>query len=99
LLSRVYAELGIVAASHKHAKRCLELTEDHMELMQDFDIAYAHEALARANALTGNVQEAMMYMRKTEVSGQAILMMKIEKSFWQILMVAIGMDYANQNPI
>lgn len=72
LLSHVYAELGIVAASHKHAKRCLELTEDHMELMQDFDIAYAHEALARANALSGNVQEAMMYIRKAEVSGQAI---------------------------
>jgi hypothetical protein len=72
LLSHVYAEVGIAAAALKHAKRCLELTEDYMELMQDFDIAYSYEALARAHALNSNVQEAMMYIRKAEVSGQAI---------------------------
>lgn len=72
LLSHVYAELGIATAALKHAKRCLALTEDYMELMQDFDIAYSHEALARANALSRNPQEAMMYIRKAEISGQAI---------------------------
>lgn len=72
LLSHVYAEMGNATATLKHAKRCLELTEDHMELMQDFDIAYSNEALARANALSGNLQEAMMYLRKAEISGQAI---------------------------
>mgnify|MGYP001026502518 FL=1 len=72
LLSHVYAELGIESAALKHAKRCLELTEDHVELMQDFDIAYSHEALARANALSGNLLEAMMYLRKAEASGQSI---------------------------
>jgi len=72
LLSHVYAELGIASAALKHAKRCLELTEDHVELMQDFDIAYSHEALARANALSDNLQEAIMYHHNAEASGQAI---------------------------
>lgn len=72
LLSHVYAELVIDAATIKHAKRCQELTEEYIELMQDFDFAYANEALARAYALNGSVDEAMMYIRKAEVSGQAI---------------------------
>jgi len=56
----------------KHAKRCLELTDDHLELMQDFDISYSLEAQARAHALNGNLQEAIMYIHKAEVGGQAI---------------------------
>ncbi len=40
--------------------------------MQDFDITYSHEALARANALSENLQEAIMYIHKAEVGGQAI---------------------------
>ena len=72
LLSHVYAEVGIASATLKHAKRCQDLTEEYIELMQDFDFAYAHEALARAYALNGPVDETMMYIRKAEVSGQAI---------------------------
>ncbi len=72
LLSHVYAEAGIAAAALKHAKRCQDLTEEYIELMQDFDFAYVHEALARAYALNGSADEAMMYIRKAEVSGQAI---------------------------
>lgn len=72
LLSHVYAELGVKDAALKHAKQCQVLTEDHIELMQDFDFAYAHEALARAHALSGNIQEAQLYIRKAAVSGQAI---------------------------
>ena len=72
LLSHVYAELGISSAAIKHAKRCQELTEQFHELMQDFDHAYQNEAMARAYALGGNVQEAQMYIRKAEISGQAI---------------------------
>ncbi|MBE0684673.1 MAG: hypothetical protein IH585_01600 [Anaerolineaceae bacterium] len=72
LLSHVYAEIGFSTAALKHAKRCQDLTEEYIELMQDFDIAYAHESLARANALSGKVDESMMYIRKAEMSGQAI---------------------------
>jgi hypothetical protein len=72
LLSHVYAELGIAAAALKHAKRCQDLTEEYIELMQDFDFAYALEAMARAYAINGSEDEAMMYIRKSEASGQAI---------------------------
>jgi len=72
LLSHVYAEVGIAAVTLKHAKRCQDLTEEYIDLMKDFDISYSLEAQARAHALNGNLQEAMMYIRKAEVSGQAI---------------------------
>ena len=50
LLTHVYSELGHGEAALRHAKRCGELTEKHADLMEDFDIAYAHEGLARGHA-------------------------------------------------
>jgi hypothetical protein len=72
LLSHVYAEVGIASAALKHAQRCQELTEEFKVFMQDFDKAYAYEALARAYALSDNVDKAMYYIRHAEVEGQAI---------------------------
>jgi hypothetical protein len=72
LIARVYAELGLADAALRHAYRCQELTEEHTDLMQDFDQAYAYEAVARANALAGNQAEALKHLRLAEAAGQAI---------------------------
>lgn len=72
LIARVYAELGQADAALRHAYRCQELTEEHADLMQDFDLAYAHEAVARANALAGNQAEARRYLKLAEAVGQTI---------------------------
>jgi hypothetical protein len=40
--------------------------------MKDFDLAYAYEAVARANALAGNRDEAARYLQLARESGQAI---------------------------
>jgi hypothetical protein len=72
LIARVYAELGKADAALRHAYRCQELTEEHADLMQDFDLAYAHEAVARANALAGNQAEARRYLKLAEAAGQTI---------------------------
>lgn len=72
LIARVYSELGLAEAALRHADRCQELTEMHADLMEDFDLAYAHEALARANALAGNRAEALAQLHKAEAAGQAI---------------------------
>src|SRR5579872_350316 len=45
-VARVYTLLGRTEPALYHARRCLEICEQHG--IGDFDIAFAHEALARA---------------------------------------------------
>jgi phage terminase Nu1 subunit (DNA packaging protein) len=45
-----------------HAHRCLALVEAHGEDMEDWDLAAAHEALARAHAAAGEPEEARRYL-------------------------------------
>jgi hypothetical protein len=72
MLARVYAELGVGEAALWHAGRCQELTEQYADLMEDFDRAYALEAMARANAVAGNQVEAHRYLDLAEKARQAI---------------------------
>ena len=71
-LSRVYNVLGQTSSSLYYAVRCQELTIQHKELMQDFDIAFAYEALARAHALAGDQAEAHKYFTLAESAGKTI---------------------------
>jgi hypothetical protein len=50
-VSRVYSVLRRPEPALFHARRCLELCEQHG--IGDFDIAYAYEALARASLVSG----------------------------------------------
>ena len=72
MIARVYSELGLAEAALRHAKRCQELTQEHAGLMKDFDRAYAHEAMARANAVADNQAEALKHLKLAEAAGQAI---------------------------
>lgn len=72
LISRVAAVLGQGAEALRHATRCQELTEQHSEHMQDFDIAFAFECVARAHAVLGNAAQAKEYTIKAEQAGRAI---------------------------
>jgi hypothetical protein len=72
LIARVYSELGFADAALRHAHRCRQLTLAHTDLMEDFDRAYAHEAVARANALAGDLAEARRALQLAEAAGQAI---------------------------
>ena len=58
LCSRMYAILGRSEPSLHHARRCLELVESAPEEMEDWDIAGAHEAMARAHLAAGETEEA-----------------------------------------
>jgi hypothetical protein len=51
-VSRVYAVLGRAEPALYHARRCLSICEEHG--IGDFDIAFAHEAIARAAAVAGD---------------------------------------------
>ena len=57
-LSRVYVVLGRSEPALHHARRCLAWCEANPEALEDWDLAYAHEALARAHALAGESEEA-----------------------------------------
>jgi hypothetical protein len=72
LLSHVYAVLEEPAQAMRHAERCLALTEQHRAEMHDFDIAYAYEALARANALQGSMDVARVYHQRAAEAGEKI---------------------------
>jgi len=54
------------------AARCLALTDQLADLMQDFDRAYAYEAVARANVLAGNREQALAYLQRAREHGEAI---------------------------
>src|SRR6266498_4431631 len=58
LIGHIHIVLGHSQEALRHAERCFELTEANRDLMQDFDIAYAYEGLARAYALSGNQKKA-----------------------------------------
>lgn len=72
LISRVHAVLGHGNEALRHAQRCFELTEANRELMQDFDIAYAFEGMARAQALLGDHKMAEEFLVLAQQAGNAI---------------------------
>jgi len=72
LVSRAHAVLGDGPHALKHAQLCFELTEDNKGEMQDFDIAFAYEAIARAYAMSGDREEALKYVGLAQRSGEAI---------------------------
>ena len=72
LVSHVQTFLGNGDEVIQYANRCLELTKDYSDLMEDFDFAFAYEAAARANALAGNIEEAKKFIGLARSAGEAI---------------------------
>ena len=69
-VSRVYCVLGRPEPALHHAGRCLELCRRHG--IGDFDLAYAHEALARAHSIAGDREQAAEHRRLAEQAAAAI---------------------------
>ena len=57
-LSRAYTVLDRPEPALHHARRCLAYCEENREAIEDWDLPYAHEALARAHALAGETDVA-----------------------------------------
>jgi hypothetical protein len=58
LVSRTAVLVGFPELAIRHASRYLELIEAHPDLAEDWDYAYAHEAMARALAMAGEMELA-----------------------------------------
>jgi hypothetical protein len=72
MCSRVYAVLGRAEPALHHAERCLAITVAHPDGMDDFDLPFAYEALARANGVAGNAEEAQRYERQAREVAERI---------------------------
>jgi uncharacterized protein YndB with AHSA1/START domain len=70
LLSHVYAVIGDARAALRHAQRCRDITE--AEGYEDFDRAYACEAMARAYAVSGDSEAAREWRERAVAAGALI---------------------------
>ena len=73
LVANVYAAAGYGESALRHALRCHELIQDSPFAFEDWDFAFAYDALARAYTLTGDVGEADEFLRQAQSAGEAIV--------------------------
>ncbi len=72
MIARVFLALGNVQESLTHARRCLELTDQFKDQMEDFDLAFAYELFARTNAANGQIDTAREYREMAQKAGDQI---------------------------
>ena len=71
-VSRVYAVLGWGEPALHHAHRCLEICREHPENMEEWDLPFAYESLARAHEVAGNRDEARRFTDEARTAGEQI---------------------------
>lgn len=72
LIARAAVQAGFPRLALRHAERCLEWCEQHPGVMEDWDAAFAHEAIARAHAALGDADAARRHREISARLGEAI---------------------------
>ena len=72
VVASVYAAAGLGEAALRHARRCLELIKANSDQMEDWDYAFAYDALARAYAAAGEMDAARKTKGQAQGAGDAI---------------------------
>jgi hypothetical protein len=70
--SRVYTVLGRSEPALHHARRCLELCESAPDEIEEFDLPFAYEAMARAYAVAGEERESRDWLSRARAAGEKI---------------------------
>ena len=70
--SRVYTALGRPEPALRHAHRCLEICEANPDALEDWDLPFAYEALARASAAAGDAAATAEYLALARAAGEPI---------------------------
>ena len=91
MIARVYLALGNPQEALVHASRCLELTDEFKDQMEDFDFAFAYEIFARANAANGQLNTAGEYRELAQQAGEQIKNDQDRDIFFSDFMQAIGL--------
>ncbi|HEY4413622.1 MAG TPA: hypothetical protein VGN06_11540 [Gaiellaceae bacterium] len=71
--SRVYSVLGRAEPALHHARRCVELCESEPDEIEEFDLPFAFEAMARAHAVAGDADEAREWLARARAAGEKIV--------------------------
>jgi len=71
-VASVYAAAGLGEAALRHARRYLELIEANPNALEDWDRAFAYDALARAYAAAGDAAAAREARKQAQAAGNAI---------------------------
>lgn len=69
-VARVYTVLKREEPALYHANLCLKITQENK--IGDFDLAFAHEAVARASALAGNKEDYETHLKLAKEAGEKI---------------------------
>lgn len=72
LISRAQTLLNNYNMALYHAEKCLEITLQNPDLMQDFDLPFAYESVARAHSLSGHAQQAQKLIQQALLSAENI---------------------------
>ena len=72
MISKVYQALGKADPALEWAHKCAEITKSHSSVMEDFDLAFSQEALARSYALAGNHEQAAVHYQRAAKLGAQI---------------------------
>jgi len=72
LLARVHAVQGNGVEALKHATLCYEVFDKNKSEMDDFDVAFVYEGLARAYAVNGQKSEALKFIELAKKAAEAI---------------------------
>jgi len=71
--SRVYSVLGRAEPALHHARRCLELCESAPDEIEEFDLPFAYEAMARASVVAGDMEAAQDWLARARTAGEKIV--------------------------
>jgi hypothetical protein len=69
----MYTVLGRAEPALQHAQRCLEICEADPGALEDWDLPFAYEALARAYAVAGDTTEMTRCIKQARSLGAAIV--------------------------
>jgi DNA-binding transcriptional MerR regulator len=70
--SRMYTVLTRAEPALHHARRCLEICEASPDALEDWDLPFAHEAMARAFGAAGDEQAAARHAGRARELGERI---------------------------
>lgn len=93
LISRAYSKLKMSESSLFHALKCYQITQNGQADFQDFDYAYANEALARSYALNGETEKAQSYYDRAVETGNEITNAKDREIFMDDLKAGNWNDF------